>query len=542
MTDPNGREAGTPHGNGRPSIVYPEGPADAMLAASAANHPRRTAVRAGTRKISYGVLDTMVNRCAAQLRGHVDRPGTVVALTSLLSPDFVVGYYGVLRSGNVAAPINPFLREEQLAHVLKDSGTEIALVDAATAVRVDAVRHRLPALREIVVLGPRPAGAERIGRTLREVIAEAVAVPGGSGDGPGAPAAGPDDLACLHFTSGTTGAPKTVMLSHRNVAVNAAQVAHAHRISGGSVILNHLPTFHPMHMNSAIFAGATQLLCAAPDPAASLELANEYGATHYYSLPPRLAALAGSDRLPEHRLETVRVIASGGSALPPAAARRLAEHFAVPVIQGYGLAETSPLTHSDDVADWAPGTVGRPVADTECRIVDVDTREVLDTGTAGEVQVRGPQVMLGYAGEPTPSTIDAHGWLSTGDVGQIGSDGRLTLIDRLKDVFKRDNWLVSPTAVERVLGGHPSIRECVVVDSPDPRCGAVATAFVVLTAEAAADPAPALEAVGAEVNATMPYYQHLEHLEAVESIPRSPNGKVPRRELRARMAELLQQH
>ena len=152
MTDPNGREAGTPHGNGRPSIVYPEGPADAMLAASAANHPRRTAVRAGTRKISYGVLDTMVNRCAAQLRGHVDRPGTVVALTSLLSPDFVVGYYGVLRSGNVAAPINPFLREEQLAHVLKDSGTEIALVDAATAVRVDAVRHRLPALREIVVL------------------------------------------------------------------------------------------------------------------------------------------------------------------------------------------------------------------------------------------------------------------------------------------------------------------------------------------------------------------------------------------------------
>lgn len=539
MAEPTTRTVWAPRGSGRPSIVYPEGPADAMLAASAASHPSKTAVRANSRKISFGVLDTMVNRCAAQLRHYVGRPGTVVALTSLLSPDFIVGYYGVLRSGNVAAPINPFLREEQLAHVLGDSGTEVALVDAVTAARIDSVRHRLPALREIVVLGPRPAGAASIGRTLREVLAE-VGVPADE-NGLGTSTAAPDDLACLHFTSGTTGVPKTVMLSHRNITVNAAQVAHAHRISGGSVILNHLPTFHPMHMNSALLAGATQLLCPSPDPVESLQLANRYGATHYYSLPPRLAALAGSDRLSQHRLETVRVIASGGSALPPAAARKLSEHFAIPVIQGYGLAETSPLTHSDDPADWVPGTVGRPVADTECRIVDVDSREVLERGQAGEVQVRGPQLMLGYAGESAPSAIDADGWLSTGDIGQVGADGRLVLLDRLKDVFKRDNWLVSPTAVERVLEGHPSVRECVVVDHPDPLCGAVATAFVVLTAQAAADRDTAVKAVASQVNTTMPYYQHLEHLEVVESIPRSPNGKIPRRELRARMAELLKQ-
>nr|WCI13842.1 LaxL [Streptomyces setonensis] len=539
MAEPTTRTVWAPRGSGRPSIVYPEGPADAMLAASAASHPSKTAVRANSRKISFGVLDTMVNRCAAQLRHYVGRPGTVVALTSLLSPDFIVGYYGVLRSGNVAAPINPFLREEQLAHVLGDSGTEVALVDAVTAARIDSVRHRLPALREIVVLGPRPAGAASIGRTLREVLAE-VGVPADE-NGLGTSTAAPDDLACLHFTSGTTGVPKTVMLSHRNITVNAAQVAHAHRISGGSVILNHLPTFHPMHMNSALLAGATQLLCPSPDPVESLQLANRYGATHYYSLPPRLAALAGSDRLSQHRLETVRVIASGGSALPPAAARKLSEHFAIPVIQGYGLAETSPLTHSDDPADWVPGTAGRPVADTECRIVDVDSREVLERGQAGEVQVRGPQLMLGYAGESAPSAIDADGWLSTGDIGQVGADGRLVLLDRLKDVFKRDNWLVSPTAVERVLEGHPSVRECVVVDHPDPLCGAVATAFVVLTAQAAADRDTAVKAVASQVNTTMPYYQHLEHLEVVESIPRSPNGKIPRRELRARMAELLKQ-
>jgi long-chain acyl-CoA synthetase len=178
------------------------------------------------------------------------------------------------------------------------------------------------------------------------------------------------------------------------------------------------------------------------------------------------------------------------------------------------------------------------VADTECRIVDVRTRAVLGIGEPGEVQLRGPQIMLGYAGESTPSAIDADGWLSTGDVGQLRADGRLLLVDRLKDVFKRDNWLVSPAAVEQVLLADPDVVECVVVDHPDPSCGAVATAFVVL-APAVAEPAEFVAALAARANDRMPYYQQLEHIEIVASIPRSPNGKVPRAQLRARMAELL---
>jgi long-chain acyl-CoA synthetase len=314
-------------------------------------------------------------------------------------------------------------------------------------------------------------------------------------------------------------------------------------------MLNHLPTFHPMHLNSGILAGATQVLCDVPEAAESVRLANRYGASHYYSLPVRLAAMAGSSELAGLRLETVRVIASGGSALPAAAAETLSEHFGIPVIQGYGLAETSPLTHSDTPADWLPGTVGRPVAETECRIVEVSSRKVLGTGEVGEVQVRGPQLMLGYLEKSTAPAVDEDGWLSTGDVGRVADDGRLVLTDRLKDVFKRDNWLVSPTAVEHALQRCPEVRECVVVDHPDPSCGAVATAFVVLTGRAAdfaggpsasADLPAVVRRLTAEVNATLPYYQQLEHIEVVDSIPRSPNGKIPRRELRSRMAVLLQ--
>ncbi|WP_063794107.1 AMP-binding protein [Streptomyces graminilatus] len=513
---------------------HPEGPADGLLAASAARHPDRVALVAGDRSLSYAELDAAVTGCAAALLRCTERPGTVVAITSLLSPDFVVGYYGTLRSGNVAAPLNPYLREEQLAHVLGESGTEVALVDAVGAGRIAAVRERLPLLRRIVVLGPPAPDAAPDVVTLDELLTDAEAA-----QEPVAPrSAGPDDLACLHFTSGTTGAPKTVMLSHRNVLVNAVQVADAQAVDGSSVALNHLPTFHPMHMNSAIAAGATQVLCTAPDPAESVRLANVHRATHYYSLPMRLSALAASEQLSGLRFETVKVIASGGSALSPAHARKLSEHFGLPVVQGYGLAETSPLTHFDDPSDWRPGSVGRPVAGTEARVVDVADGAVLGAGELGEVQLRGPQVMLGYRGESVPSCVDADGWLATSDIGQIDATGRLVLVDRLKDVFKRDNWIVSPTAVERVLERHPAVRDCLVVDYPDPLNGAVATAFVVL-AEGAADDAASIAAIAADVNAGMPYYQAVEHIEVVESIPRSPNGKAPRKELRARMERRL---
>ncbi|MFF5024302.1 class I adenylate-forming enzyme family protein [Streptomyces collinus] len=482
---------------------------DQLLARAAAATPAHPAIVDDGTELDYATLDARVDSFAAALQDRT-AAGEVVAVASVLHPDFAVAYLAAARAGRTVAVVNPLLREEDLLHVLTLGGAAVAVVDAALEARLAAVRDRLPALREVLRIGALPAGA----------------------GAPADPGTGPGDTAVLQFTSGTTGRPKAVRLSHRNVVVNAAQIADAHRLDGTTVALNHLPTYHPMHLNSAVAAGATQVLCRAPEPLVALLTAGRRGATILYSLPVRLARLAADPDLDSVSVRSLRRIASGGSGLPVAAARRLSKRFSVPVFQGYGLAETSPLTHSDDPDRPVHGSVGRPVAGTECRIVDIDTRAVLPAGSAGEVQLRGPQVMRGYLGGPDGTGLEPDGWLSTGDVGRVDEDGRLFLVDRLKDVFKCDNFLVAPSDVERVLLRDPRVADAVVVELPDTAHGAVAGALVVLREPSA------LGDVVAGVNDALPYYQHIRDAMALDAIPRSGNGKIQRRLL----AEQLRNH
>ncbi|MDX3229766.1 AMP-binding protein [Streptomyces sp. ME19-01-6] len=514
---------------------------DGLPAEAARAHPARTALvwggaapDGGAAALDFAGLDLRVSRAAYAIRRLLPGRGRAsVAVASVLHPDFAVAYYAAARSGNVVAVVNPLLREEALLHTLSVSEARLAFVDAGLYARLAPVRERLRALREVVLIGPVAPRAHPDVPRLDDVLGNMknrtlVGPPG---------AVGPDDVVCVQFTSGTTGLPKAVRLTHRNLVVNAAQIAEAHRVGHGSIALNHLPTYHPMHLNSAVFAGATQVLCAAPDPIDAVEAANRHSATHFYSLPVRLARLAAdpAGSVAGRELTTVRLIASGGSALPVRDATRLAERFGVPVFQGYGLAETSPLTHSDDPGRPVPGSVGRPVAGTECRAVDVERRTVLAPGEVGEVQVRGPQVMKGYLGGPDGTGLEEGGWFSTGDVGRIDGEGRLFLVDRLGDTFKCDNFLVAPTEIEQVLLGHELVREAVVFGLPDAARGALAAALVVLQ-PGAREP----EAIAADVADRLPYYQRLHHIEAVDAIPRNANGKVQRRALRDALIARLQ--
>jgi len=479
--------------------------------------PDQDAFRAGGRTLTFAALDAAVDVLAAALRARIGS-GTAVGVPAELSPDFAVAYYAVARSGNTVVTVNPFLRGEALAHLVTASGMALAFTADALAERFAALGDRAPLLAPLadaataLVASPAPEG----GRTEP------------------APRPELDATVCVHFTSGTTGPAKGVRLSHRNLTANAAQVAVAHRLTGGAVVLNHLPTFHPMHLNSGVFAGVTQVLCPGDDTAAAIAAANAHGAVRFYTLPVRLARLADDPRLPGLRFETVEAVLSGGTALPPAPAQVLREHFGIPVTQGYGLAETSPLTHTERLDDPRPGSVGPAVPDTECRIVDLETRAELPPGQPGEVQVRGPQVMAGYLDPATPTGIDAEGWLRTGDVGYQDAEGVLYLVDRIKDVFKCDNWIVSPTEIERAAARHPAVLECVVVDHPHPHRGAVAHCFVVLREPADAERTAALLAeIRAVADADAPEHRHIHHITAVPAIPRSPNGKVARREVRA---------
>jgi long-chain acyl-CoA synthetase len=489
---------------------------DQLLARSAAARPEQVAIRAGELTVTYAELDRAVTRCAKRIRALTQGEKTVVAVGSLLDPDYVIAYYAAIRSGNVALPVNPLLPAVALKYQLEMSGAALAFLGAEMDERFGRVAAGLAKPPAVVVFGDGQllAGTDEDDGEL-------------TGVGP----YDPNELAALHFTSGTTGMPKAVRLSQRNVAANAAQVADALRIDDGSACVICFPTYHPMHMNATVIAGAVQVLTADPDLASAVRLANEYRATHMFSLPAWLNRLA-SNASPDDDLglDTVRYVGSGGTALSRAVAEQVRERLGVPVVQGYGLAETSPLTHFDSPEDPVPGSVGRTIADTECRILDVESRAEMAAGELGEIQLRGPQIMLGYLHHPELAEVDADGWLSTGDVGYIDPSGRLFLVDRIKDVFKHDNFMVSPTEIESVLAGHPAVADCVVVDRPEEEHGAVAYAYVALR-DGQQEPDQLSEIVS-WVNDQVPYFKHIWDAEAVPSIPRSPNGKIPRRDLR----------
>jgi long-chain acyl-CoA synthetase len=518
------------------ALVDPPVRIDQVLSRAATVHPDRIAIRSGAQATTYAELDEAVTRAAAVIRELAGGERTVVAVSSILEADYVIAYYGAIRSGNIALPVNPLLLEPQLLHLLNTARATVLCLSVAAHERVSRIMPGLLCPPRLTLIGADAIGGAT--PTLAQRLAGSSAGRVGSGADPEDPGeVDPDEIAALHFTSGTTGPPKAVLLSHRNVTVNARQVADAHALDPTSVSLVCFPTYHPMHLNSAVHAAATQVLRADPDLTAAVELANRNRATHFYSLPAWLIRLAGQADSVDLTLRTVRFVASGGSALPAAAAAKLRDRLGVPVVQGYGLAETAPLTHFDDPHAPTPGAVGRALADTECRVVDLASRVPVAARELGEIQLRGPQLMQGYLNQPEPAEIDEQGWFSTGDVGYQDAAGLLFLVDRLKDVYKHDNWLVSPSEIESVLAAHPAVEDCVVLDRPDETHGSVAHAYVV--APGLAGQPPRLAEILDWANQRLPSYKQVQHAELVPNIPRTPNGKVPRRELRGALhAEL----
>ncbi|ASW54609.1 class I adenylate-forming enzyme family protein [Plantactinospora sp. KBS50] len=515
----------------RPSLDYPAIPVDGLLRRAAQRWPERTAIQAGEARISFAELDGAADRAAAAITRRVGGPGRRCAITTVLSPLFAGAFYGIARSGNVAVSVNPLHRPEAMVGTIAASGAVLVLADPRTAARLAPFADRLPpivALEELAAPAPDPAGMS-------------AASAGGAADTPpdtlpDTPAAGAEDVACLHYTSGTTGEPKGVLLTHRNLVVNAMQTVQAHGLDTGAVAFNGLPAYHLMHLNAAVCAGATQYLYGAPallgtgTVGESVRAAVRVGATHYYTLPVLLSMLAGAPDLDQLSSGPLRGMFCGGSALPEPVARRLGAHFGIPVLQGFGLAEASSMTHLDRPDRPRPGSAGVPAADTGARVVDVESRAPLEIGQVGEIQVRGPQLMAGYA-DGTPG-VDPDGWFSTGDVGRIDADGHLYLVDRLKDVFKCDNELVSPSELERVLATHPAVRDCAVVDRPDPLHGAVPVALLVLDVPVTADADEVADSVLAYANGRLAAFQRIVTARVVETVPRTPIGKIARRALR----------
>jgi acyl-CoA synthetase (AMP-forming)/AMP-acid ligase II len=451
--------------------------------------------------------------------------GDVVALYAANAPEYVIAFHAVAALGAACTTINPVYTVDELAFQLDHAGARALITgtEVFERAREAAVRAGIEVLY---------AFGEVDGATPFAALLD--------GDPAAAPEARsePEDVVALPYSSGTTGLPKGVMLTHRNLVANILQSTAQQPVTADDTLVGVLPLFHiyglTVVMNAVLRNGATLITMPRFDLEGFLGLVQKHRATKAHLVPPIVLALAKSPVVERFDLSSLTLVNSGAAPLSAELQEAAAQRIGCPVVQGYGMTESSPVTHVTplDPQLHRVGSIGPPVPNTECRIVDVGSGDELGVGEEGEVCVRGPQVMRGYLDDPeaTADTVDADGWLHTGDVGRADDDGYVVLVDRVKELIKYKGYQVAPAELEALLVQHPAVAEAAVVGRQDEEAGEVPKAFVALSGEATA------EEIMAFVAERVAPYKKLRGLEVVEEIPKSPSGKILRRVLNEREA------
>jgi acyl-CoA synthetase (AMP-forming)/AMP-acid ligase II len=457
---------------------------------------------------TFAELLAAIPAAAAHLAAAGAAPGTAVGLVGPNSPAWVVALHGALATGAAVAPLNPAGTTGELAAQLDRAGAVAVVADPAVVPRLT---------------GDRPVIAwDELARPSTGTPAPPAELPA---DDPGA-------VAVLPFSSGTTGLPKAVRLTHRNLVANLDQHRAVQRLGPGDVLCAIVPFFHSygltLVLHNALVHGAALVTLPRFDRDALLDLAATHGITRLHVAPPVLAALDTAPDGAEKALATVQVAVCGAAPLDPVLAERVSRRYGFPVVQGYGMTEASPGTHFTPDDRWTEvpaGSVGWLVPGTEARLEPMDGRE----DGAGELWLRGPQVTPGYLDDPTATAATlVDGWLRTGDVVTVDDEGRFWVVDRVKELIKYKGYQVAPAELEALLTGHPAVADAAVVGVPDPAAGELPKAYVV--------PAGALDdgELLAWVAERVAPYKRIRLVEQVDAIPRSPAGKILRRVLRDR--------
>jgi long-chain acyl-CoA synthetase len=515
----------------RPPLDYPRMAYDQMLSYGAARYPENVAVVFRDASITYRELDALTNRFARALAARGVGKGDRVCMLTTNCPEYVIAFYAIARVGAIASPMNPSYREREIEYQLGDTEAVAIVVHADLAPLVDAVRTRTPHLRHVVTIGETDAAGPRT-RSFAELIA---------GERPTPPARleiGEDDLVALPYSSGTTGLPKGVMLSHRNLVINNIQFVACIRLRQTDRLMLFLPFYHiygTMLMGAAIYAGATCVLMERFEPVECLRLVERHRVTLFFVVPPVLLMLSNWPELGKYDLSSLRLTMVGAAPVAPELSRRFTELTGVPVLQGYGMTEASPLTHVNPVHDQSLNVVdsaGLVAHDTEHRVVDIETGErELPPGEVGEVCIRGPQIMQGYwkAPEATAAALRG-GWYYSGDIGCVDERGYLYIRDRKKEMIKFKGFGIAPAEIESLLLEHPAEADAAVIGKPHPEAGEVPKAFVVRK------PGQTMTAadVVAFVKGRLANYKIPGEVEFVDAIPKTPSGKILRRVLKER--------
>jgi acyl-CoA synthetase (AMP-forming)/AMP-acid ligase II len=478
------------------------------------------------RATSYAQLEDAVRRVAASLCARGLAKGDVFAILSPNAVEYVVAFHGVALAGGVVTTLNPLCTAEEIAKQLADSRARYLLAAPALLGRAREASAGL-SLRELFAFGECDEGATPFAELYEsEGVAPEVLIDPR------------EDLVALPYSSGTTGASKGVMLTHRNLVANIRQIEGTEHARGTDTLVCVLPMFHiygmSVIMNFGLYAGATTVVMPRFDLEEFLGVVEKYEVTMAHIVPPIVLALAKHPAVARYDLKSLRTIFSGAAPLGAELAREVSARLGCYVKQGYGMTEASPATHMapDDPARGKHGSVGLPVPNTECKLIDVETGAELGANEEGEICVRGPQVMKGYLNRPeaTQETIDSEGWLHTGDIGYADSDGHFFIVDRKKELIKYKGFQVAPAELEALLVTHPAVADAAVIPSPDEEAGEVPKAFIVLKTDQAASAGELIAFVASHVSP----YKKVRLVEFVEQIPKSPSGKILRRVLVAR--------
>jgi len=476
------------------------------------------------RTLTYRQLTGAIRLVASSLSKRGFGKGDVFAIYSPNLPEYAIAFHAVTLVGGIVTTLNPLYTVDEVVHQLNDSGATYLLTISMFLENAKAAASR-STIKEIFTFDS-VEGATPFATLLDS-----------DGTLPNVHIDPAEDLAVLPYSSGTTGLPKGVMLTHRNIVADIVQcegITGVDVVASKDSIIGLLPFFHIFGMvviiNISLVRGVTIVTMPRFDLEQFLRLIQEYKITRVNIIPPVLVGLAKHPIVDQYDTSSLVELASGAAPLSAELAQAVMDRIGCSVIQGYGLTETSPVTHYYNRALASSdkrASVGPLISNTEAIVVDVISGAPLGVNQEGEVCIRGPQVMKGYLNNPgaTSATIDADGWLHTGDIGYADEDGFFYIVDRLKELIKYKGFQVAPAELEALLLSHPAVADAAVIASPDEEAGEVPKAFVVRKADVTADE------LMAWVAERVSPHKKIRRLEFIDAIPKSLAGKILRRVL-----------
>ena len=465
------------------------------------------------RTLTYSQLAEEIRRFAGGLRERGFGKGDVLALYSPNLPEYAVVWHGTVFAGGIVTTVNPVYNTDELRHQLDDAGARfLVTIEPALERAQEAIQGT--SVEEIFIIGKDLPRGEPLAEQADVATADVVALP---------------------YSSGTTGLPKGVMLTHQNLVANLCQSQAVMKIQQSDALIAFLPFFHiygmQVIMNLGLASGAKVVTMPRFDLEQFLTLVQEHKVTRAYVVPPVALGLAKHPVVDKFDLSTLKLVFSGAAPLGAELEVELAGRLGCRVSQGYGMTEASPVTHAVGLEEGAerPGTIGPALPNTECRIIDVDDGRDVGVGERGELWIRGPQVMKGYHAndEATRETVDDEGWLHTGDIAMVDDDGYFAIVDRLKELIKYKGFQVAPAELEALLVTHPAIADAAVIPLPDEEAGEIPKAFVVPREGESIDEETVMAFVAEKVST----YKQVRKCEIVDEIPKSASGKILRRVL-----------